>query len=78
MFFADAVILVEGPAERILIPHFIRQNFPHLTSCYISLLEIGGSHAHRLRPLIENLGLTSLIITDIDSFKKEAVQPQRK
>jgi predicted ATP-dependent endonuclease of OLD family len=67
LFFADAAILIEGQAERILLPFFIRQEFPKLTSSYISLLEIGGSHAHRLKPLIEDLGIITLIITDIDS-----------
>lgn len=68
LFFADAVILVEGPVERMLIPHFIKRNHKNLTSCYISILEIGGSHAHTLKPLIENLGIITLIITDIDSI----------
>jgi hypothetical protein len=67
LFFADAVILLEGPAERMLVPHFIRRHFSYLNQCYISLLEIGGSHAHRLRPLLEHLGLLTLIITDIDA-----------
>lgn len=67
LLFADAAILVEGPAERMLIPHFIRRHFNVLNQKYISLLEIGGSHAHTLKPLIEGLGLTSLIITDLDS-----------
>ena len=70
LFFADAAILVEGPAERMLIPHFIRNHFKELDRSYISVLEIGGSHAHRLRPLIEKLGLLTLIITDIDSVEK--------
>lgn len=81
LFFADAVILVEGSAERMLIPHFMRYHFPELTTSYISLLEIGGSHADKLRPLIENLGLITLIITDADSInpndKNKAVVPQR-
>lgn len=67
IFFADAVILVEGPAERILIPHFIKNGCETLDNCYITILEIGGSHAHRLKPLIETLGIICLIITDIDS-----------
>jgi len=67
LFFADAVILVEGPVERMLIPHFIKKNHKNLNSCYISILEIGGSHAQTLKPLIENLGLITLIITDLDS-----------
>lgn len=68
IFFADAVILVEGPAERILIPHFIKNSYPLLDNCYITILEIGGSHAHRLKPLIETLGIICLVITDIDSI----------
>ncbi len=68
LFFSDAVILVEGSAERILIPHFIRSHFSELTSSYISILEIGGSHAHKLKPLIEALGIITLIISDIDSI----------
>ena len=72
LFFADAAILVEGPAERMLVPHFISNHHHGLDRCYISLLEIGGSHAHRLRPLIETLGLMTLVITDLDSIKKES------
>jgi predicted ATP-dependent endonuclease of OLD family len=67
LFFADAAILVEGPAERMIVPNFIRHRFGALSKSYITLLEIGGSHAHRLRPLIEHLGLLTLIITDLDS-----------
>jgi len=66
LFFADAVILIEGAAERMLLPHFIREKFPMLNHRYLTILELGGSHAHRLKPLIEHLGLTTLIITDID------------
>jgi predicted ATP-dependent endonuclease of OLD family len=68
LFFADAAILVEGPAERMLIPNFIRAHYDELNQCYITLLEIGGSHAHRLKPLIDHLGLLTLIVTDLDSL----------
>lgn len=67
LFFADAAILVEGPAEKMLVPNFIREHNEFLTQCYITLLEINGSHAHRLRPLIEKLGLLTLVITDLDA-----------
>lgn len=80
LFFADGVIMVEGPAERILIPHFIRRHFGKLHRSYISLLEIGGSHAHRLRPLIEHLGITTLIVADLDAkttTTSESVPPAR-
>ncbi len=71
LFFADATILVEGPAERMLVPHFIKNNFEDLKSRYITILEIGGSHAHTLKPLIEDLGIITLVITDIDSINKD-------
>jgi predicted ATP-dependent endonuclease of OLD family len=79
LFFADAAILVEGPAERILLPHFIRSRFPNLNQRYITILEIGGSHAHTLRPLLEHLGLLTLIVTDIDcaSTDNETALPAR-
>ncbi len=80
LFFADAIILVEGPVERMLVPYFIKKHHKQLDSRYISLLEIGGSHAHRLRPLIEDLGLPTLVITDIDSIKSDTqgkVLPER-
>ena len=70
LFFADAAILVEGAAERMLIPHFIRVRFRKLDQSYISLLEIGGAHAHRLRPLLDTLRLPSLVVTDLDSIQK--------
>ena len=79
LFFADAAILIEGSAERILVPHFIINEYPNLSSSYISILEIGGSHAHRLKPLIETLGLITLIISDIDACdpanNRQGVQP---
>lgn len=75
LFFADAVILVEGSAERMLVPHFIRQHFPILSSSYVSILEIGGSHAHTLKPLIDDLGLITLIVTDLDSVENKKNKP---
>lgn len=68
LFFADAAILVEGPAERMMLPNFIRAKYDKLNQSYITLLEIGGSHAHRLRSLIDHLGLLTLIVTDLDTL----------
>jgi predicted ATP-dependent endonuclease of OLD family len=69
LFFADAAVLIEGPAERILVPNFVNYHpeFEKLSESYVTWLEIGGSHAHKLRSLIERIGLTTLVITDIDS-----------
>lgn len=74
LFFANAAIFIEGSAERILVPHFVEQDdaFEDLRSCYITWLEVGGSHAHRFRNLVETLGLTTLIITDLDAMDPTA------
>lgn len=77
LFFADAAILVEGSAERMLVPHFIRSKFPKLDQSYISLLEIGGAHAHRLQPLLDTLGLLSLVVTDLDSIQQTGTTKAR-
>ena len=65
IFFSDAVILVEGPAEKILIPSFLAK--AGLDSYYISVIEVNGRHAHSFRQLIEKLGIATLIVTDIDA-----------
>lgn len=66
LLFADAAIFVEGTAERMLVPLFIERNFPKLAKKYVSFLDIGGSHAHRLKPLVERLGIPTAVITDLD------------
>ena len=67
LFFADAAVLVEGNVERLLLPQMIAKAAPRLQSAYLSILEIGGAFGHRFRTLIEFLGITALIVTDIDS-----------
>ncbi len=66
LLFADAAIFVEGAAERMLVPLFIERDFPDLDKRYISFLDLGGRHAHRLRPLVEKLGIPTVVITDVD------------
>ena len=67
LFFADGIIFVEGQAERLLLPHFIRSQFVALSRQYITLIELGGSHAHRFAPLVDELGVTTLVIADLDA-----------
>ena len=71
LFFADAAILVEGSAENMLLPHFIRNKYPKLYQRYISILSINGRHSHRFNPLIEKLCIPTLVIADIDAAEKE-------
>lgn len=67
LFFADAAILVEGNVERLLMPQMIAKAAPGLRSSYLCVLEIGGAYAHLFRSLIEFLGITTLVATDLDS-----------
>lgn len=77
MFFADGIILVEGAGERILMPKFLKD--ANMDNMYLSIIEINGAHAHRFRPLIERLGMPTLIITDLDAQVKDngKILPER-
>jgi hypothetical protein len=77
LLFSDAAIFVEGTAERMVIPLFIDRYFPTLGRKYVSLLDIGGSHAHRLRPLVERLGIPTVIVTDLDPVIPQTTQKGR-
>jgi predicted ATP-dependent endonuclease of OLD family len=72
LFFADAAILVEGNVERLLLPLMIEKEAKALRSASLCILEVGGAFAHRFKELIEFLGITTLIITDIDSVAEVA------
>lgn len=82
IFFADALIMLEGKAEKLLIPQFIKDHFSELHRRYISYIDIEGSYVHIFRPLIEALNIDTLIITDLDSVnekgkKVQKAQPQK-
>ena len=61
------------------MPYFINK-YEALNDAYISVLEIGGRYAHYLKPLIDTLGISCLVITDIDCAHgryKSSVKPER-
>jgi len=72
LLFANAALFVEGVAERMLVPLFMELKYERLSSRYVSFLDIGGSHAHRLRPLVEKLRIPTVVITDLDPTEKKA------
>jgi predicted ATP-dependent endonuclease of OLD family len=72
LFFADAVILVEGNVERLLLPSIIEKSQRSLTSNYLTILEVGGAFAHKFDPLLALLGIPTLVITDLDSVTPSA------
>lgn len=74
LFFADGIIFVEGQAERVLVPHFIRNHFSELSRCYVTLIELGGSHAHTFAPLVDELGIATLVIADLDAVSEHLIK----
>lgn len=69
LFFADCAILVEGAAERLLLPKAIQSSCPNLSSVHYTIIEVGGTYARHIIPLLEEIGLPSIVITDIDSIE---------
>lgn len=69
LFFADAAILVEGAAEKLLLPSMIEISAARLRACYLTILEVGGAYAHRFEGLLEFLRIPYLIVTDLDSVE---------
>jgi predicted ATP-dependent endonuclease of OLD family len=74
LFFADAALLVEGNVERLLLPLMIEKVAPALCSASVCILEVGGAFGHRFKELIEFLGISTLLITDLDSVLETADQ----
>lgn len=77
LFFADKAVLIEGTTERLMLPQVIRaldaaEPSMKLKSQYITIMEVGGAYSQLFIPLLEFLGLRSLIITDLDAVKPNA------
>lgn len=70
LFFADAAILVEGAVEKLLLPQMIEKSAPGLLRRYVTILEVGGAYAHRFSSLLKFLRIPYLVITDLDTVKK--------
>lgn len=72
LFFADKAILVEGAVERVLVPKMIAdcatRGYTDFASEYVSIMEVGGAHAHMFKALLKFIEIPTLIITDLDSI----------
>lgn len=75
LYFCDKAILVEGAAERLLLPKMISKcdedglfgtQKPSLVSQYYTIAEVGGAYAHRFYEFVDFLEIPTLILTDID------------
>ncbi|MFM9329411.1 AAA family ATPase [Paenibacillus mesotrionivorans] len=74
LFFVDKAIFIEGDTERILLPAMMKkidQEYKDnpLLSQNISIVEV-GAYSQVFEKFINFIGMKSLIITDIDSAKK--------
>lgn len=87
LYFCDKAILVEGAAERLLLPDMIKKceragKFagvtPTLTSQYCTIIEVGGAYAHRFFDFVDFLEIPTLILTDIDFVDKNQRKALRK
>lgn len=73
MFFADAVILVEGFAEETILPFYLeRGENEELSKRYISIFGISGAHAYLYEKLLKKLRIPAVIITDLDIERNES------
>lgn len=75
LFFADKAVIIEGDTERILlsammkkIDEQIEDEAMPLLSQNISVIE-AGAYSDKFKPLLDFLGIKTLIITDIDGVK---------
>ena len=68
MLFADKVILVEGIAEKLLLPLFMEKCNLSYEDYHISIVEIGGKHFEHFIELFNGNAVTKkvLCITDCD------------
>lgn len=69
LFFADCAILIEGAAERILLPKAITRSTNTLSNTHYTVIEVGGTYAQHFIPLLEYIEIPTIIITDIDSVQ---------
>ena len=62
--------MYEGDTERMLIKHILRsKEFEPLSNQYISFVQVGGAYAYNYKPIIDFLGIKSILITDLDYDK---------
>lgn len=62
ILFSTKIILVEGVAEKLLIPKF----FPKLENHHVVIVELGGINFNHFLPLAVNTNKKVLCITDLD------------
>ncbi|MFY4758511.1 ATP-dependent nuclease [Aliarcobacter butzleri] len=81
LFFANKIIFIEGTTEKMLLPYYIKkyddenanEDYFPISSQNISIMEV-GANSKAFDKLIRFLDIQTLIITDIDTTKKETTK----
>ncbi|MDU0419545.1 AAA family ATPase [Staphylococcus simulans] len=68
IFFAEALILVEGISEDIYMKYLIDQDVD-LRNRHVKIYRIEGAHAHKFFPLLKLLDIKTIIISDLDLYR---------
>ena len=71
VFFADAVILVEGVSEETYLRYEIDRH-PTLKNHHIKVYRIDGAYAHQFISLLDLLEIKTVIFTDLDLKRSES------
>ena len=77
IFFADAVILVEGVSEETYLRYEIDKH-PKLKNHHIKVYRIDGAYAHQFISLLHLLEIKTVIFTDMDLKRKEKDEEGKK
>jgi len=73
IIFADKIIMYEGDTERMLIKSILRsEEFSLLRNQYLSFVQVGGAYAFNYKPIVQFLGIQTVLITDLDYDKDSA------
>ncbi|MCG3664438.1 AAA family ATPase [Aliarcobacter butzleri] len=70
LFFADAIIFVEGITEEVILSYYISID-KQLNKKYITIFNINGAHGLVYHHLIKLLDVPTLVITDLDIKRTE-------
>lgn len=71
IFFADAVVLVEGVSEETYLRYEIDKH-PILKKHHIKVYRIDGAYAHQFISLLDLLEIKTVIFTDLDLKRSES------
>lgn len=71
IFFADAVVLVEGVSEETYLRYEIDKH-PILKNHHIKVYRIDGAYAHQFISLLDLLEIKTVIFTDLDLKRSES------